>query len=977
MLIYYIIMSDPSYNIPATTNNVLKNTNIYGGLAILDNPTGSLGRLYVQRDAKIDGVLIVNDRLIDASFVDSIDTIPSVNDKILVATQNVAQQSYNYTDTKIAQLIGTASESLDSIQELATAVQNNASLVDSIYSVIGTKTTMDDVQTFVNNNYYNKSTIDTKLNQTIATAQTNTNQTVAPLITEINNIKTGLNQKITATDMANYVTQNTYSKPDLDAKFIDTLSQANQYTNSAIQNITGYETTTSVNTKLESLQLQINQKANINSPVFTGTVSGVSKGMVGLGNADNTSDVNKPISTATQNALNLKANLNSPTFTGTVAGITKAMVGLGQVDDTSDFNKPISNATRNALGLKANLLNPTFPNNVDITGTLNTYGNLRFNTDSTFTKYLSFNPTNQIFGYYRDSTVNVWAFDGSGNLFTSGGINTQASSTFNKSLTISETRGNSNLYLRSDTSSLTLCSDINTGGWNPINSDGDSLILYRNASVQDVGRLNICCWSNTPNGLQLTSSLTKVFGNFEVYNGSIVGSPIFRPTGNASYGLGDNVFNPTCILNPLTINGMTNGTANGASYSNFNLAINSWFGTGFVDTSSKKCMMVIDHRSGNIATQGSISLSGNINMNSSDIFARSIALSNSLFATNISANATATVGPYNVGNELRKLTNQNNYSGNINSASQSMTNGVSNVSAFTVTVPPFFKKQITVYVPISRYRTIDTNSTGTISETCTSITCSIFKNNTLWSSSPSYSLSTAINGPFTQIFTIRASGLFLSYDSFIATATVTFTPDVASTSDSYVVAFTYNGSVSSNFPFTTRTYGITTNTLTSGVSVSNSANISPTIVNAITTGYRSAGYTVNYILPTNTDGTITEVSQNLTTNTILSQSINTNTLVAPLGIACFMLDGTATFSVWPFCCTTKGINPQGADDHWIVNAGYAINIYSGNNYTGSVYTLDNTNGTAPQRFASTPANNARSIQVYFKYNEISFPVISY
>ena len=62
---------------------------------------------------------------------------------------------------------------------------------------------------------------------------------------------------------------------------------------------------------------------------------------VGLGNVDNTSDANKPVSIATQTALNLKANLASPTFTGTVSGITKAMVGLGNVvnaDTTTTSN---------------------------------------------------------------------------------------------------------------------------------------------------------------------------------------------------------------------------------------------------------------------------------------------------------------------------------------------------------------------------------------------------------------------------------------------------------------------------------------------------------------------------------------------------------------------------------------------------------------------------------------------------------------
>ena len=54
------------------------------------------------------------------------------------------------------------------------------------------------------------------------------------------------------------------------------------------------------------------------NPVFSGTVTGVTKAMVGLSNVDNTTDESKPISTATQTALNLKANIATPTFTGLV-----------------------------------------------------------------------------------------------------------------------------------------------------------------------------------------------------------------------------------------------------------------------------------------------------------------------------------------------------------------------------------------------------------------------------------------------------------------------------------------------------------------------------------------------------------------------------------------------------------------------------------------------------------------------------------
>ena len=55
------------------------------------------------------------------------------------------------------------------------------------------------------------------------------------------------------------------------------------------------------------------------------------------------------ITTATQTALDLKAPLANPTFTGTVSGVTKAHVGLGNVDNTSDADKPVSTAQSAAI----------------------------------------------------------------------------------------------------------------------------------------------------------------------------------------------------------------------------------------------------------------------------------------------------------------------------------------------------------------------------------------------------------------------------------------------------------------------------------------------------------------------------------------------------------------------------------------------------------------------------------------------------
>ena len=117
------------------------------------------------------------------------------------------------------------------------------------------------------------------------------------------------------------------------------------------------------------------------SPTFTGTVSGITKSMVGLGSVDNTADTGKPVSTAQQTALDLKANLAGPTFTGTVSGISKSMVGLGSVDNTADTAKPVSTAQQTALNLKADLASPTFTGTVNAaavttSGTVTVGGNL-------------------------------------------------------------------------------------------------------------------------------------------------------------------------------------------------------------------------------------------------------------------------------------------------------------------------------------------------------------------------------------------------------------------------------------------------------------------------------------------------------------------------------------------------------------------------------------------------------------------------
>lgn len=112
---------------------------------------------------------------------------------------------------------------------------------------------------------------------------------------------------------------------------------------------------------------------------YTGTVV-LAKSDIGLGNADNTSDVNKPVSTTQQTALDLKANIASPTFTGTVVLPSTTSIGsvsnteIGYVDGvTSAIQTQIDSklSTSTAASTYAAKSGDTFTGEVTITGSGN------------------------------------------------------------------------------------------------------------------------------------------------------------------------------------------------------------------------------------------------------------------------------------------------------------------------------------------------------------------------------------------------------------------------------------------------------------------------------------------------------------------------------------------------------------------------------------------------------------------------------
>jgi hypothetical protein len=92
------------------------------------------------------------------------------------------------------------------------------------------------------------------------------------------------------------------------------------------------------------------------------------KSMVGLGNVDNTSDANKPVSTATQTALDLKSNLASPTFTGSV--VLPSSTSIGNVSNTEiSYLDGVTSSIQTQLNTKASSTSsPVITLNGDLTG---------------------------------------------------------------------------------------------------------------------------------------------------------------------------------------------------------------------------------------------------------------------------------------------------------------------------------------------------------------------------------------------------------------------------------------------------------------------------------------------------------------------------------------------------------------------------------------------------------------------------------
>jgi predicted acyltransferase (DUF342 family) len=147
----------------------------------------------------------------------------------------------------------------------------------------------------------------------------------------------------------------------------------------------------------------INKYATLESPTFTGNVAGITKYMVGLENVDNTNDLDKPVSSATQNILNIKANLISPSFSGNTTlqnvSVNGKMILLSDLslngnlvtNGTIQTQTPNLNDNSNIVATTSFVKNQGFAllSGSDFTGDVTTTGNLSISGNVTMNKILS------------------------------------------------------------------------------------------------------------------------------------------------------------------------------------------------------------------------------------------------------------------------------------------------------------------------------------------------------------------------------------------------------------------------------------------------------------------------------------------------------------------------------------------------------------------------------------------------------------
>jgi len=233
----------------------------------------------------------------------------------------------------------------------------------------------DDMLAYINSNYTNNSSLANTLDGYVMEAEANQPGGYAKLGVVSGTILDSVipNTIARTSDITAAITNVVNGAP---ATF-DTLKEIADYIST--DQTAASSLTTLVGTKLSS-STAASTYAPLASPTFTGTVSGITKSMVGLGNVDNTTDALKPISEATQTALDAKLAIStasttyapkaSPVFTGTVDFSGATVTGISALPaQLNNAGKYLTTDGTSSSWATLNLAAYAPVNNASFTGT--------------------------------------------------------------------------------------------------------------------------------------------------------------------------------------------------------------------------------------------------------------------------------------------------------------------------------------------------------------------------------------------------------------------------------------------------------------------------------------------------------------------------------------------------------------------------------------------------------------------------------
>ena len=927
----------------------LYSSNLFRGFNYFQN-----GLTWQSGSLQNDGSILLvdasgNSITINKSKFDTIDA--SLND---LSLNKASKQDIT---NAINNLIDGSPDALNTLKEISSSLNNDPSFANTIINQLASKPSIDYVDE-----------ADTILQENINQAQTTLQTNINTVQTNLTNTQTNLQSQITSLNSnkaeKNYVDQadttlqtqiNTLGSSKADLTYVN-------QSDSTLQN--------NLNTVQTTLQNGINLKANSLNPVFSGTVSGVTKTMVGLSNVDNTSDANKPVSTATQSALNLKANSLNPVFSGTVSGVTKDMVGLANVDNTSDVNKPVSTAAQNALNLKANILNPAFSGTVTgttiNTGVLNVGNYINFNNGTVSNRYI-YNLGGLTFSDWNDNSYAMQMYNSGTNHFIISEKNNGAFSFL----------GRNNVGVGTD-NKFNILPNVGGGAYN-LTTQSDDVLLLGSGAGADTQSLNMTVWSSTATGLRIQPTQTTMSGGANTIitdasagiqlNGSNVSVNCNTTiTGNLTMTNSDVFARSAVLSNTLFVNNVNTQdlTVNGNATISGDLSMPNSDITADDITAKSLSITGKSYMNGDVDINSNLNVFGNAEMNGSQL-----TVTGSINNTNCLLTRE---------NQIYSATIYNNIGTSFN-ANSTTGSGTVTETVMTLTTSPFYSNTISVTVPISVNR--KNNYTGypfqirnTYKDTITNISYVIYRNNVIWNTG-NCSTSASLPRQTTVEYLTPSQSAAFSYDIFMTNATLSFLPMSSSkTIDTYRVEFTlsYNYSIvlTSLHIGVSYMYTFNTNTSVSTTNIPNIQTFGPLNDSSFVAG--------NYSPIKNTTEFFSGVGQ-LLSNDIICNSIRCKGSITGIinnGLAGYHIDGAANFLSTPIFCSMRSFGRANTDNYWYINAGFKLEIFNSNDYVNWIKTMDNTNGTTGVLYTllDTERDRTDSFRVYFLGSEISISPLS-